>query len=63
MWTPLANPVRCPLCTNVSFLDAASCLTDAPAGEAHGPDGMHLDESDHEKLALAMAEKLKEMLG
>lgn len=48
---------------NASFLDAASCLTDEPAGEAHGPDGMHLNESDHEKLALAMAEKLKEMLG
>ena len=47
---------------NVSFLDAASCLTDAPAGEAHGPDGMHLNESDHEKLALAIAEKLNGML-
>ena len=47
---------------NISFLDAASCLTDEPAGEAHGPDGMHLSESDHAKLALAMAEKLKEML-
>lgn len=47
---------------NVSFLDAASCLTDAPAGEAHGPDGMHLDEADHEKLAIAIAEKLKGML-
>ncbi|MBR5881901.1 MAG: hypothetical protein IKY97_00235 [Mailhella sp.] len=47
---------------NISFLDAASCLTDEPAGEAHGPDGMHLSESDHAKLALAMAEKLKKML-
>lgn len=45
------------------FLDAASCLTDEPAGEAHGPDGMHLNEADHEKLALAIAGKLKEMLG
>ena len=48
---------------NVFFLDAALCLTDEPAGEAHGPDGMHLNEADHEKLALAAAEKLKEMLG
>ena len=47
---------------NVSFLDAASCLTDEPAGEAHGPDGMHLNEADHEKLALAIAEKLNGML-
>ena len=47
---------------NVSFLDAASCLTDEPAGEAHGPDGMHLNEADHEKLASAMAETLKAML-
>ena len=47
---------------NISFLDAASCLTDEPAGEAHGPDGMHLSKGDHAKLALAMAEKLKEML-
>ena len=47
---------------NAFFLDAASCLTDEPAGEAHGPDGMHLTERDHEKLALGIAEKLKEML-
>ncbi len=47
---------------NAGFLDAASCLTDAPSGEAHGPDGMHLNESDHEKLALAIAEKLSAML-
>lgn len=48
---------------NAGFLDAASCLTDTPSGEAHGPDGMHLNESDHEKLALAIAEKLSAMLG
>ena len=47
---------------NAFFLDAASCLTDDPAGEAHGPDGMHLTERDHEMLALGIAEKLKEML-
>ena len=46
---------------NASFLDAASCLTDAPAGEAHGPDGMHLNEADHEKLALAIAEKIRQL--
>ncbi len=44
-----------------SFLDAASCLTDTPAGEAHGPDGMHLSEDDHAKLAQAIANTLKNM--
>jgi len=47
---------------HADFLDAASCLTDHPSGEAHGPDGMHLNEADHENLALAVAQKLKEML-
>ena len=47
---------------NAFFLDAASLLTDEPAGEAHGPDGMHLTKGDHEKLAIGMADKLKEML-
>ena len=44
------------------FLDAAACLVDEPAGEAHGPDGMHLNESDHARLAAAVAQKLKELL-
>ena len=48
---------------NAFFLDAAACLTDSPAGEAHGVDGMHLNEADHEKLALGIATALKEMLG
>jgi len=47
---------------HADFLDAATCLTDLPPGEAHGPDGMHLNEADHEKLAFAVAQKLKEML-
>ena len=47
---------------HADFLDAATCLTDFPSGEAHGPDGMHLNEADHENLALAVAQKLKEML-
>jgi lysophospholipase L1-like esterase len=47
---------------NAFFLDAASFLTDEPAGEAHGPDGMHLTDRDHERLALCIADKLKEML-
>lgn len=43
------------------FLDAASCLTDSPIGEAHGPDGMHLDETDHARLAEGLALKIREM--
>ena len=41
----------------VEFLDAASVLTDEPAGEAHGEDGMHLSEHDHALLAAAVFEK------
>ena len=44
-----------------AFLDAASVLTDAPAGEAHGVDGMHLDERDHTRLAEAVFEKVKNL--
>lgn len=44
-----------------SFLDAAACLTDAPVGEAHGPDGMHLSPPDHARLAQAMADTLRRM--
>ena len=42
----------------VAFLDAASALVDAPAGEAHGVDGMHLDKRDHERLARAVFQKV-----
>ncbi len=36
------------------FLDAAEALAGDPWGEAHGPDGMHLDEKDHARLAEAL---------
>ena len=43
------------------FLDAAEVLVDNPRGEAHGVDGMHLDEIDHARLAYALFEKLLTM--
>ena len=43
----------------VDFFDAASALMEFPEGEAHGIDGMHLDERDHEQLATALYQKLK----
>ena len=43
------------------FLDAASVLAGNPAGEAHGPDGMHLNEEDHAALANAVLEALQKM--
>ena len=45
-----------------AFLDAAAVLAGDPYGEAHGPDGMHLDEEDHARLAAAVARKLRGML-
>lgn len=41
------------------FLDAAEILIDAPRGEAHGIDGMHLDEIDHARLAHALHKKIQ----
>lgn len=43
------------------FLDAASVLSAAPAGEAHGCDAMHLDQEDHSQLADAVCHKIREM--
>lgn len=45
-----------------AFLDAAAVLAGNPYGEAHGPDGMHLNEEDHARLAAAVGEKIKELL-
>lgn len=42
----------------VEFLDASSVLLDAPCGEAHGVDGMHLNERDHAQLANALYRKI-----
>ena len=42
----------------VEFLDAASVLLDSPCGEAHGIDGMHLNERDHAQLAQALYQKI-----
>lgn len=42
----------------VFYLDAAEALVDSPSGEAHGVDGMHLDDIDHARLALAFFEKI-----
>lgn len=44
-----------------AFLNAADVLIDSPSGEAHGVDGMHLDEVDHARLAHAVFEKLLSM--
>ena len=41
------------------FLAASDALDDSTApGEAHGPDGMHLDERDHQRLAEAIFQKV-----
>lgn len=45
----------------VAFLDAAQAIGGTPFGEAHGEDGMHLNEEDHAALALAFSEKLQAM--
>ena len=45
----------------VSFLDAAEALAGNPRGEAHGIDGMHLNEEDHARLASAVLQKLRTM--
>ncbi|WP_446424400.1 GDSL-type esterase/lipase family protein [Mailhella sp.] len=45
----------------VFFLDAAEALIDSPHGEAHGVDGMHLNDVDHARLARAFFEKLRAM--
>ena len=45
----------------VEFLDAASAIAGSPWGEAHGEDGMHLNEEDHVRLASAVFEKLRAM--
>ena len=41
---------------NVYFLDAAS------VAKASGIDGIHMDETEHKKLAVKIAEKIKEIL-
>lgn len=41
------------------FLDTAEILIDAPRGEAHGVDGMHLDELDHTRLAQGLYKKIQ----
>ena len=44
-----------------TFVDAAHVLGGEPFGEAHGEDGMHLNEDDHAALALAFRETLLEL--
>ena len=39
---------------NAFFLNAAEVIAGDPWGEAHGPDGMHLNEEDHARLADAL---------
>ena len=41
------------------FLDAAAAIAGDPWGEAHGVDGMHLNEEDHARLAKALLEKMQ----
>ena len=43
------------------FLDAAEAVAGNPRGEAHGIDGMHLDEEDHARLAAAVFEALRSL--
>ena len=43
------------------FLDAAAAIAGNPWGEAHGIDGMHLNEDDHAELAKAVFTKLTSM--
>ena len=45
----------------IDFFDAAEALISEPAGEAHGIDGMHLDETDHLLLATTLFDKLQKM--
>ncbi|HJD97984.1 GDSL-type esterase/lipase family protein [Mailhella massiliensis] len=42
-----------------AFLDAAHAVGGSPFGEAHGEDGMHLNEADHAALAAALFEKMR----
>lgn len=44
------------------FLDAAASIGGEPWGEAHGVDGMHLNEEDHAALASAVFEKVRSMI-
>ena len=46
---------------NVDFLDAASAIAGTPWGEAHGVDGMHLNEEDHRRLAEAVFERVSSL--
>ena len=43
---------------NVHFLDAATAIAGTPWGEAHGIDGMHLNEEDHARLSDAILKKI-----